>query len=56
MKGKSEMKSYLQNKHSARFFAEELILSFGMKALSSDPDMDNKFIRQLRSALKKGLL
>ena len=53
MKGKSEKKTYLQNKHSARFFAEEFIISFGMKALSNDPDMDNKCIPQLRSALKK---
>ena len=49
MNGKSEMKSYLQNRHSARFFAEEFILKFGLKALSTFPDMDNQFIPQLKS-------
>jgi hypothetical protein len=53
MGGKSEGKSYLQNKHSAKFFAEEFIINFGQKALENFPEMDDKYIPSLKLELKK---
>ena len=53
MNGKSEQKTYLQNKHSARFFDEHFLIDFGKKAPEKFPNMDDQFIPKLRLELKK---
>ena len=53
MGGKSALKSYFQNQHSAMFFASEFILSFGRAALGKCQDMDEQYIPGLKLQLKK---
>ena len=53
MGGKSETKTHLDNKHIARFFAEEFILSFGRNAIASNPQIDDQYIPQLKLEIKR---
>ena len=53
MNCKSEPKTYFQNKHSARFFAEQFLLVFGKNALDKCPNMDGQIIPKLKAELKR---
>ena len=53
MGGKSEIKEHLDNKHSARYFADEFILPFGRKAILQMPAMDDIFIPKLKQEIKR---
>ena len=53
MDGKSESKDYIDNRHPARFFTEEFIIPFGKRALEKEPSLDDRFLPQLRTAIKK---
>ena len=50
---KTEPKTYFQNRHSAKYFAEEFLLTIGHKALEDVLDMDDRFIPTLKSELKR---
>ena len=48
MGGKHELKSYLNNQHVAKFFADQFIIPFGRKALASNAKIDDQYIPNLR--------
>ena len=53
MGGRPEIKPYLQNQFSSKFFASEFIVKFGEAAILKCRDMDDIFIPTLKAELKK---
>ena len=44
---------HLNNRFAPKYFAEEIILPFGLKALATNPNMNQNFIPHLKSEIKK---
>ena len=50
---KSEEKSYFNNRHCAKYFTDEFIITTGQEALKAFPDLDDRFIPLLQRELKR---
>ena len=53
MGDKTESKDYLNDQHPAKFFAKEFIVPFGIRALEKEPNLDDRFLPQLKLEIKK---